>query len=194
MLIVITGASGSGKSSIASYLASLNSQIIQLDIDKIGHLVINRKDVIKELISNFNLLPLKDGTICRKELANIVFNDQLKMDKLTEITWKYMEEEIDKIILKNKNKIIIMDWLLTIKTKYFANSDLKILVKSDFDNRLKRAMERDNISKEKFLEREKAGVEFNEDEFNYVIENNDIEISKEKVMMLYDKSIIPRKF
>jgi len=194
MLIVITGASGSGKSSIANYLASLNPQIIQLDIDKIGHLVINRKDVIKELISSFNLLPLKDGSICRKELASIVFNDQLKMDKLTEITWKYMEEEIDKIILNNKNRIIIMDWLLTIKTKYFANSDLKILVKSDFDNRLKRAMERDNISKEKFLEREKAGIKFNEDEFDYIIENNDIEISKEKVMMLYDKSIVPRKF
>ncbi len=194
MLIVITGASGSGKSSIANYLASLNPQIIQLDIDKIGHLVINRKDVIKELISSFNLLPLEDGSICRKELASIVFNDQLKMDRLTELTWKYMEEEIDKIISKNKDKIIIMDWLLTIKTKYFANSDLKILVKANFNNRLKRAMERDNISKKKFIEREKAGVEFNENEFDYIIENNDIEISKEKVMMLYDKSIIPRKF
>jgi len=194
MLIIITGASGSGKSSISSYLASLNSKIVHLNIDEIAHLVISKKEVIKELITSFNLSPLEDGSINRKGLADIVFNNQLKMDRLTEITWKYMEEEIDNIILKNKDKIIILDWLLITKTKYFNDSDLKILVKSDSSERTKRAVKRDHISEEKFLERDKARVTYDESKFNYIIENNNIDISKRKVKMLYDKSIVSRKF
>ena len=39
------------------------------------------------------------------------------MNKLTDITWKYMQIEIDNFLNINKDKIIIIDWLLLPNSK-----------------------------------------------------------------------------
>ena len=41
------------------------------------------------------------------------------MNRLEEITWSFMEQEIDTIINNNKDKIILLDWLLLPRTKFF---------------------------------------------------------------------------
>lgn len=105
-----------------------------------------------------------------------------------------MENVIDKIILENKNKIILLDWLLVIKTKYFNMSDMKILVKADINLRMNRAIDRDKITELKFMEREKATVKYNEKLFDYILVNSSINDTKRKVKKLYDKSIVPGKF
>ena len=105
-----------------------------------------------------------------------------------------MEEEIDKIILNNKERIILLDWILITKTKYFNESDIKILVKSATYLRMNRAISRDKITKAKFIERDKASVKYEEKLFDYVLENNSPIDTKRKVKTLYDKSIVPRKF
>lgn len=82
------------------------------------------------------------------------------MKKLTDVTWFYMEQYIDDFIEKNKEHIIILYWLLLPKTKYFEQSDLKILIYATLEVRMMRAIERDNITSEKFLLREKASMSF----------------------------------
>lgn len=68
------------------------------------------------------------------------------MKKLTDVTWFYTGQYIDDFIEKDKEHIIILDWLLLPKTKYFEQSDLKILIYAPLEVRMMRAIERDNIT------------------------------------------------
>ena len=120
MIIGICGKSGSGKSTLANEIIELtNNNAIHLDIDKIGHKVLLLPKIQEELINSFGKSIIKEKTIDRKKLGEIVFDSRKEMKKLSDITWKYMQIEIDKFININKDKIIILDWLLLPITKYF---------------------------------------------------------------------------
>ena len=84
-----------------------------------------------------------------------------------------MQIEIDKILNLNKDKIIILDWLLLLNTKYFDMCDVKILLDVSYDVRKKRAMKRDNITEEDFDLREQASIDFDETLFDYVFKADD---------------------
>ena len=192
MIISIVGLSGSGKSFISKTLESYNHHIMHIDVDKIGHKSHQDPIVKEKLINTFGMSILTNGNIDRKILAKIVFSSNEAMKQLEDITWNYMEQEIDKIIADNQNKIILLDWLLLPKTKYFYQSDSRILVTAPFEVRLERAIKRDRITKEKFLERENAAPSTDPTQSEYIINNVNLEQTKEKVKQIYDKSFIHR--
>lgn len=192
MLICLVGKSGSGKSYIAKLLGELSNRVMTIDIDQIGHQVLDVGEIQKKLISRFGKEILIDNRISRKKLSSIVFQEKEKMDILTDITWSSMEELIDLEIKKHPDFIIILDWQLLPKTKYFSMADLRILVDASLDIRMQRAMKRDSISKEKFLERELASLDFQRDAFDYIVENNGNENLEREVGKIYEKSIIHR--
>lgn len=194
MLISIVGKSGSGKSYIADVLKSYSENIKHLNIDEIGHQVLLLDSVKEKLITFFGASILTNQEIDRQKLNKIVFCSKEQMQKLTDATWEYMEQAIDGYIRFHQEKIVLLDWQLLPKTKYFENSDLKILVETELEIRKQRAIQRDGITEEKFLEREQASLDFNREDFDYIIENNDFEFTKGKVRQIYDKSIISRKF
>lgn len=138
MIIGICGKSGSGKTTLANQIMQLTGDnAICLDIDKIGHNVLLFPKVKKELINSFGEAIIKENMVDRKKLGEIVFNSRNEMEKLSDITWKYMQIEIDKILNLNKDKIIILDWLLLLNTKYFDMCDVKILLDVSYDVRKK---------------------------------------------------------
>jgi len=182
MLIGICGKSGSGKSTISNYLKE-ELGAIHCDIDKIGHYVLTLPNVQKNLIDSFGLEICENDKINRKRLSKIVFNSVDKMKILEQITWKYMEIEIDKIINQNKNKIIILDWQLLPKTKYLKLCDLKILIDIPYEIRKQRLLKRDNISEDKIDLREKASITYKKNDFDYVFNTNDNENIKRLVKL-----------
>lgn len=177
MIIGICGKSGSGKSTLANQIMELtDNKAVHLDIDKIGHKVLLIPEVKEELIQSFGEKIIVQDKVNRKKLGEVVFNSRHEMEKLTDITWKYMQVEIDQFLDDNKEKNVILDWLLLSITKYFAICDLKILLDIPFDVRKQRAMKRDNISDVDFLLREKSSIDFNAELFDCILhDNNDIE-------------------
>ena len=160
MIIGICGKSGSGKSTLARQIIKHNKNAIHLDIDKIGHQVLLIDEVKNELEKSFGNSIIQGNNIDRKKLGEIVFASRKKMKKLSDITWKYMQIEIDNFLSENKDNIVILDWILLYISKYFNMCDIKILLDVPYEVRKQRAMKRDNISKEAFALREKASIEF----------------------------------
>jgi len=179
MIICICGKSGSGKSTIAKLIQEKRPNSIHIDIDKIGHMSHSDKIVKQKLIDTFGKMILTDNNIDRKKLGKIVFSSKDEMRKLEIITWGYMEQEIDKIIKNNKDKIIILDYLLLPRTKYFNNCDLRILVDIPYEIRKERVMKRDNISEERFNLRESSSIDYDKTSFDIVLTDEDI---KRKVL------------
>lgn len=175
MIIGICGKSGSGKSTLSNLIKEFsNNECVHLDIDKVGHEALLFPEVMKELIKSFGKDVVKANMVDRKKLGEIVFNSRHEMDKLTAITWKYMRVEIDKFIKENKNKTIILDWLLLpLSSEHFNMCDIRVLLDIPYEVRKERAMRRDNIEEEAFDLREKNSIDFNRNEFNFVIDENE---------------------
>lgn len=185
MIIGICGKSGCGKSTLANQIIELtNNKVVHLDIDEVGHSVLLLPEVKEELINSFGESIIKENMVDRKKLGEIVFDSRNEMSKLSDITWKYMQIEIDNFLYLHKDKIIILDWLLLSITKYFDMCDIKILLDIPYEVRKQRAMKRDGITEEVFDLREKASIDFDESAFDYVLKTNDKEIVKRLVKSL----------
>ncbi len=192
MIISIVGKSGSGKGFISKLLMNMNPKIVHLDIDKIGYQIYNNEELRKQLVLNFGESVVKDNKVDRKALGKIVFTSKEAMNTLEDLTWNYMEQDIDKFIEENKDRIIILDWLLLPKTKYFSTSKLRILVTAPFDVRIKRAMIRDNITEEEFIRRDNSALNLEEYEFDYYVNNDPNKNIEQEMRDVYETSIIHR--
>lgn len=190
MLIGICGMQGSGKSTLTKELIKRIPNTISYDIDELAHNIYNNIDCYNEVISNFKNITT-DNKIDRTKLGNIVFSSKENMELLTKCTWKYMEKELDKFIEENKDKIIILDWLLLHNTKFLKECDIRILLDIDQNTRMERITKRDNISKERFLFRDNAAIPYKKEEFNYILNNVDIDYI-ERIITDYEKSTISR--
>lgn len=194
MIISICGKSGSGKSTLAKKIIEERKNAIHIDIDKIAHQVLTIPEVKQQLQEQFKDV-LTNNEVDRKKLGPIVFSSQENMDTLAQITWPYMEQEIDRIINQNKDKIIILDYLLLPKTKYFEQSDIKILLDIPKEVRKERIVKRDNISEDKFNLRDSSSIEYDKEKFDYVISSDDYDIKEvlglNKKRVLYPGSFDP---
>lgn len=138
MIIGICGKWGSGKTTLANQIIeNLPTKATHLDIDKVGHKVLSFPEVKEELKNSFGKSIINLGQIDRKKLGEIVFTSRKEMNKLTEITWKYMQMEIDDYLGENKDKVVILDWLLLPHTKYFDMCDMNILLDIPYEVRKK---------------------------------------------------------
>ena len=186
-LIGITGKTGTGKSTIARTLAQkLNGQYV--DIDKIGHQATSDPHIAKKLCDIFGSELLDSNeTIDRKKLGNIVFSDTDKMQILTDITWEYMEQELDKILLQ-KQQYFIFDWALLPKVKFWDMCNIKILVISDDIVRKERILERDHITSEYLEKRESATLDYSKLSFDFIFDNDYTKESMNGfIKVIYDK-------
>lgn len=175
MLVGVMGKSGSGKSSLVERMKSFDNTIIHIDIDKIGHEILKDKTIVNNIIKivgDSNVVV--NGTLDRKKVGKIIFNDLNKY----ELYYKYTEdieyEIIDKIINDNRDKIIVLDWAVLYKTKYYKQLDYRILVDTKYDIRKDRVMKRDDISEEYFKLREVMNINYDINEMDIVLDGENI--------------------
>ena len=171
MIIGICGKSGSGKSTIAKQITSRYKNAVHLDIDKIAHKSHIDEDVKQKIIGTFTEPVLTNNEINRKKLGRIVFASKEKMKLLEDITWEFMEKEIDNFINENKDKIIILDFILLPLTKYFDKCNIKILLNIQYHIRKQRVLSRDDITEEQFDLRDTAAIQYEISDFHIVLEN-----------------------
>lgn len=113
----------------------------------------------------------ENNKIDRKKLGNIVFSSKEKMDILTDVTWKYMQEKIDKILDKQP-EIVMLDWALLPISKYWEMCNTKILVISEQKERKKRVIERDEITEDYFKKRDAKSLDYKNLNFDFIWNND----------------------
>lgn len=177
MFVVVTGKTGSGKTTFAKLLAQkLNYCFV--DLDKMFHNILLKQKVKNFVVFLFGKEVLNDEqNIDTKKIGNIIFLKKFSFKKTIYLwyTWHLIKNELNHLIFKNKN--LILDWYFISKTKYFKKSNYKILIVAPDILRTNNVIKRDKISKEYFEKRESYGIAYDEKKFDFVFENNFNEIN-----------------
>lgn len=176
-IIGITGNSGSGKSTVCEIIKeNYNAKII--DADKVAKsLTTPDTEYFKDIINTFGKSILDENKrLNRKKLADIVFNSKEKKLLLDKLTFKYVVEEIKREIKNVQNyDYILLDVPLLFESNLDEICDLTIGVIASEDVKIKRIMQRDNISLEKAKSRlnSQSKEEFYIKNCDYIINNKE---------------------
>lgn len=125
-LIGLTGGICAGKSSICNKLENLGAAVINCDL--LAHEAYQFKNSIayQSVLDEFGIQILNetDQSISRQKLAQIVFNEPVKLKKLNEIVWPATEKLIEMRLneLSAKYKVIVLEVALLLE----ANWDNKV--------------------------------------------------------------------
>ena len=186
-IIGITGNSGSGKSTI-SKLISKNYEAKIIDADKIAkEMTMNNGEYLQAIKQTFGEDVIKDNTLDRKKLADIVFSNKTEKEKLDSLTFEYVvrriKEEIKKAQLKSDIKYIVLDVPLLFESKLNEVCNYTIGVTAPKIEKIKRICKRDKLSEEKALQRlnSQPDDEFFIQKCDFIIQNINNEKTEEKV-------------
>lgn len=180
MIIGITGSSGAGKSTVCEILQNeygvkvINADKIAKQLSKKG------TNYLSEIVKQFGKeILLENGEMNRPKLAQIIYSNNEKREKLNSCTLKYIKEEIQKEIQKANNskeyKIIVIDAPLLFEAELEKLCKFVIAVISENKNlQVQRIVKRDGITEEQAEARLNAqkSNDFYTSKSKFVIVNN----------------------
>lgn len=154
----LTGSIGCGKSSLSNILKKYDIPIIDADIK--GREIYENKELLRDIEKNFGSSVInKDGTLNRKNLGKIVFNDDYKLEKLNSLTHPVIQNMIKDDLNKYEKfgkKIAVVDAALLIEAGFMNMLDTLVVVTCYEEVQLQRVVLRDNCSEEDAMGRIKS--------------------------------------
>lgn len=174
-IIGITGSSGSGKSTAAKILSEeIKAKIINAD-EIVKQMQKKGNKYFEEIVELFGTeVVQQDYILNRRKIAEIIFQNEEKKEKLDKITFKYVVEEIKKQVERAKEEYMIIDAPLLIESKLNEICNIVIAVISKKEEQVKRICKRDNIEEKEAkirLEAQKDN-EFYKIHADFIVENN----------------------
>lgn len=155
LIIGLTGNIGCGKSSLSKIFIEKNIDVVDADI--VSREIFEDKDLLEIIFEKFGpSIKNKDGSLNRRSLGNIVFNDNDKLIELNSLTHPRLREKIFNKIkeIENNNKpMVVLDGALLVETGYLDTIDKLLVVKCKQDIQIQRIMDRDNCTKDEALSR-----------------------------------------
>ncbi len=174
-LVGLTGTTGAGKSKVAEFFENNGYAII--DADSLAREIMDNSLVLYSLCEAFGEDVVTDGVLNRKLLAQRAFVNKEKTQLLNSITHPFISElfaERLELLQKDGCSKILFDAPQLFESKLNTLCDVVVSVLADNDIRIKRIVQRDNITEEQANER--IAVQYDNEFFrinsDYVIENN----------------------
>ena len=152
-IIGLTGGIGSGKSTVANYIASKGIPVYIAD--KEAKKIMERDDVKQKIQNLFTESILNsDNSLNRKKIAEFVFNNPDKLKELNAIVHPEVQLHFKNWLKEHKNyPFIIKEVAILFETGGNKQCDKVILITAPEELRIERAMKRDNLTKKDILVR-----------------------------------------
>lgn len=149
-IIGLTGGIGSGKSTVASFFKALDIPVYFADDE--AKALMNRSKVInRKLISLLGDSSYKDGVIDRAYIAKRIFDDKALLGKINSIVHPKVASHFKRWVSRQNSPYVIKEAAIIFENNLEAQYDSIITVVSPTEERIKRVMKRDGISREKVL-------------------------------------------
>jgi len=186
--IGITGGIGSGKSTVADIFNVLGIPVYSSD-DASKRLMVEDKDLKKNIIESFGEESYVNGILNRKYLAAQVFNDSQKIALLNSFVHPATINDARRWTEKQNTAYTVKEAALIFESGSDKFLDYVIGVKSPVDLRVTRAMTRDNVTREQVEARMK--LQMDEDEkmkrCDFIIINDEQQMLIPQVLLLHER-------
>lgn len=191
-LMCLVGEIGTGKTTVAKMLEDLGADVIYSD--DIAKTVSSKSATKSELVKFFGKKILyRNGRLNRKKLANIVFSNRNKLEKLNEIMLPQIVKEIEKILYKKEKleetskptskkikrtqkegeRIVVIETPLLFRTNLYNRCDEILYVTCPVDLRIERVISKMNLSREEAkLRVEGQNLIIPKDKVHHIINND----------------------
>lgn len=159
MIIGVTGSSGAGKSTVCEMLQNeynikiVNADKIAKELSKKG------TNYLKDIVKQFGTeILLENGELNRAKLAEIIYSDTSKREKLNECTFKHIKEEIKnnikQIYNENEKAIIAIDAPLLYEAELDKICEFVIgVISVSRELQIERIVQRDIVTKKQAEDR-----------------------------------------
>ena len=181
-IIGLTGGIGSGKTMVANYIKSLGVPVYIAD-DEAGELMTTNK-VIEAISSAFGNEVLDNGTLNRDKLAQIVFNNPEKLEKLNSIVHPEVKKHFDTWVEKHKAyPFVVKEAAVLFESGSHKYCHSIITITSPIETRIQRVIARDKTSRESILKRmqNQWTDEQKMTKSDYIIHNLSVEDTKKQI-------------
>lgn len=173
----ITGSIGTGKSTFSNLLRKKGYFVLDADVLAKKNLEKTSLAFSKILTEFGNSILNSDGDIDRSKLAQIVFADKMKLEKLESITHPEVRAAVEKAKdehKKNNQKYLFYDVPLLFEKNMEKSFDLVVMVTCSLENQIKRIKSRNQWSDVEIQKRLAAQLSTAEKESRaHVLVNND---------------------
>lgn len=186
----ITGNIGSGKTTVSKLFKLIGIPVFYAD-EAAKTLMTTDAELIagvKQAFGEESYLP--DGTLNRKYIANIVFNDEKQLAKLNALVHPAVFRAFDNWAAAMPNDVpyVIKEAAILFESSSYKHCDKNIVVTAPLDMRIQRVTKRDQITREEVLYREAR--QFTEEKkiqlADYVIKNDESELLIPQVLELHE--------
>jgi len=188
--IGITGNIGSGKTTVSKIFEVLDIPVFYAD-DEAKKVMVNDVILIAELKQVFGEQSyFEDGSLNRKHIAGIVFNNENELNKLNAIVHPAVFRAFDNWVPQFKNApYVLKEAALLFESSSYKMCDKSIMVTAPLELRIARVMLRDGFSRDEILNREAR--QFSEEKklqlADYVIKNDNTELVIPQVLALHEQ-------
>jgi dephospho-CoA kinase len=188
--IGLTGGIGSGKSAVAGIFNVLGIPVF--DADTNAKLVMETdaslSAAIKELFGEESYL---EGKLNRQYIANLVFSDAFKLDQLNALVHPATISAANNWMHQQTTPYVIKEAALLFEAGSAAHLDFIIGVYAPQHIRIKRVMDRDNVTREQVLARMNRQIneEIKMKLCDFVLVNDEQQLLIPQVLRLHEKFI-----
>lgn len=151
-IIGLTGGIGSGKTTLATYIKSL--EIPVFIADDVAKKIMQTADVLAAIKTVFGDRVFKNEHLDRQELASIVFSNTEKLGQLNTIVHPAVKKQFKIWLDQNQSApFVVYEAAILFESGSDRNCDFIITIKAPLEDRILRVMQRDNCSRKQVLDR-----------------------------------------
>jgi dephospho-CoA kinase len=181
-IVGLTGGIGSGKTTIAQYMASIGVPVYISDLE--ARKVMELPEVSSLIAFEFGNEVLDQGIINREKLASVVFGSPEKLRQLNAIVHPVVKKHFDQWVASHKNDpFVIKEAAILFESGAYKDCDYIISVSAPLETRIQRVLNRDTTTREKVLQR--ISNQISDEERNaksdFVIQNENFELVKNNI-------------
>lgn len=186
--IGITGGIGSGKSTVAKVFEILGIPVFYADSEA-KSLMHTDALLIKSIKEVFGDEAYKDDQLNRKYIADIVFNNEQKLGSLNSLVHPAVFRSFDNWVKVQKSPYVLKEAALLFESGSFKLCDQTILVTAPEKLKIRRVMDRDNITEDQV--RARINKQFSDEQgrklADHVIINDEQHLLIPQVLQLHEQ-------
>jgi dephospho-CoA kinase len=186
----LTGGIGSGKSTVAQIFEVLGIPVYYADIA--AKKIMNEDEGLRSAITNiFGEQAYANNILDRKYISSIVFSNPAKLQQLNSLVHPATKKDGEAWMQQQTSPYAIHEAALIFEAKVSDRLDLVVGVSSPLELRIKRAMERDKVSREEVFKRmdQQLDEELKMSKCDFVLINDEQQMLIPQVLKLHEKLI-----